>query len=96
MADASRAADVRLTIPADGPYRALAAELAARFAEYSGSNAGAASQLKKAVERLAAAVANGAAPDASIDFAMTADDRRVIVRASSGSRSDEATCSLVE
>ena len=95
MADAPRA-DVRLTIPAAGPYRALAGELAARFAQYSGSNAGAASQLRKAVERLAAAVTNGGAPDASIDFDMTADDRLVTVRASSGSRSDEATCPLVE
>ncbi len=96
MADASRGSGVRLTIPAAGPYRALAGELAARFAEYSGSNAGAASQLRKAVERLAAAVTNGAAPDASIDIAMTADDRTVTVRASSGSRSDEATCPVVE
>jgi hypothetical protein len=95
MADPRRS-DVRLTIPAASPYRALAGELAARFAEYSGSNAGAASQLRKAVERLAAAVTNGGAPDASIDFAMTADDRLVTVRASSGSRSDEATCRIVE
>jgi|RhiMetdeSRZDD1v2_1073273.scaffolds.fasta_scaffold23324_6 hypothetical protein len=96
MADAPRASDVRLRIPAAGPYRALAAELAARFAEYSGSNAGAASQLRKAVERIAASVANGAAPDASIDFDMSADDRVITVRASSGSRSDQATCPLFE
>ena len=96
MADAPRGSDVRLTIPAAGPYRALAAELAARFAEYSGSNAGAASQFRKAVEKIAAAVTNGGAADASIDFDMTADDRLVTVRASSGSKSDKATCPLVE
>jgi hypothetical protein len=96
MADAPRASEVRLTIPAGVPYGALAAELAARFAQYSGSNAGAASQLKKAVEKLAASLTNGALPDASIQFEMTADERVLTVRASSGSKSDEATCSLAE
>jgi hypothetical protein len=96
MADASRPPDVRLTTPAADQYRALAGELAARFAEYSGSNAGAASQLRKAVERLAAAVTNGGPPGGSIDFEMTADDRAVTVRASCGTRSEQATCSLVE
>jgi hypothetical protein len=96
MAPAPRGSEVRLTIPAAGEYRALAAELAARFAEYSGSNAGAASQLRRAVERLAASVTNGASPDASIDFDMTADDRLVTVRASSGAKSDQTTCSLLE
>jgi hypothetical protein len=96
MATLPRGSEVRLTIPASGQYRALAAELAARFAEYSGSNAGAASQLRKAVERLAATVTNGASPDASIDFDMIADDRLVTVRASSGSKSDQTSCSLLE
>jgi hypothetical protein len=96
MASAPRDPDVRLTIPAAGPFRALAAELVARFAEYSGSNAGAASELRRAVERLAATVTNGAAADASIDFALTADAGVLHVRASSGSRSGEATCRLVD
>ena len=96
MADPPPGSDVRLTIPAAGPFRAVAGELAAKFAQYVGSNAGAASELRRAVERLAATVTNGAAADASIDFDMSADDRVLTVRASSGSRSGQATCQLIE
>jgi hypothetical protein len=96
MPDTRRASDVQLTIPAAGPFRALAAEMAAKFAQYSGSNAGAASELRRAVERLAATVGNGAAPDASIVIDMNAGDRLVTIRVSSGSKSDQATCPRFE
>lgn len=95
MDDARRAADVQLTIPAAGQFRALAAELAAKFAQYSGSNAGAASELRRAVERLAATIGNGG-PDTSIVIDMNAGDRLVTVRVSSGSKSDQATCPRFE
>ena len=44
--------DLRLTIPADAQFRRVAADLAVKFAEYSGCNAGTASTLRRAVEKL--------------------------------------------
>lgn len=85
--------DLRLTIPADARFRRLAADLAVKFAEYSGCNAGTASTLRRAVETLAASVSNGSG-DAPIEFHMSANDQNVTVQASSGTRSDHAKCPL--
>jgi hypothetical protein len=85
--------DLRLTIPAASPYHAIAAELARKFAEYSGAPAGAAEQLARAVEslagRLGAAAANG-----SIALTMEAREGELVVVASAGSRTEQATCPL--
>ena len=83
---------LRLTIPAHAEFRRIAADLAVKFAEYSGCNAGTASTLRRAVEKLAASVSNGSG--APIEFHMSANDRTVMVHASSGDRSDHAVCPL--
>ncbi len=94
MADRSREQEMRLTIPAAGEFRALASELAGKFAEYSGSTQGDAAELRQTVDRIAAKVTNGAVPDASIDLNMVVRNNVLRVRVSSGSKSDEATCPL--
>ncbi|HEY7057521.1 MAG TPA: hypothetical protein VH458_13395 [Vicinamibacterales bacterium] len=94
MADRLREQEMRLTIPAAGEFRAVATELAGRFAEYSGSTAGDAAELRKTIERLAARVTNGAGPDASIDLDMIVQANVLVVRVSSGSTSGETTCPL--
>jgi hypothetical protein len=94
MADRVREQEMRLTIPAAGEFRPLATELAGKFAEYSGSTARDAAALRRSVEQLAAKVANGAGPDASIDVNMIVRANVLLVRVSSGSKSDEATCPL--
>ena len=85
--------DLRLTIPAGAPYHTLAAELAAKYAEYSGAPAAQAQKLAQAVEALAARVADGAI-DGAIDLTMEAGARELIVTATSGPRTDRATCPL--
>jgi hypothetical protein len=94
MADRLREQEMRLTIPAAGEFRVLATELAGKFAEYSGSTAGDAAELRRRIEQLAVKVTNGAGPDASIDLDMTVRENVVVVRVSSGSTSDETTCPL--
>ena len=93
MPESPRSIDLRLTVPGDVAYRGLAAEVAARFAEYSGADVGVAVELGKAVERLATHVGNGTQP---IDFELTSEDAVLTVRASSGGRRDETTCPLPE
>jgi hypothetical protein len=93
MPASTRRVDLRLTIPTGASYHSLAAELAARFAEYSGAQTADAQQLGKAVARLAASVAAGAA-DGSIAVTMEVGARELIVTATSGSRTDRATCPL--
>src|SRR4029078_9406228 len=97
MAHAPRHADLRLTIPADASYHALAGEVAGRFAEYSGADAAAATKLAPARARAAAATnlalavevltaqlaADGA--DGSIALTMEARNGALTVTAESGS-----------
>jgi hypothetical protein len=94
MADRLREQEMRLTVPAATEFRGLATELVGRFAEYSGSTAGAAADLRRSIEQLTARLANGAGPDASIDVDMTVSANVLVVRVSSGSKSGEATCLL--
>ena len=89
MADSSLQGDLRLSIPADAVFLSLARDVAVRFAEYAGAGAQAAATLGEAVERLASRMRGG-----QIDFAMERRDRAVVVRASSGSVSEEASCPL--
>ena len=91
MAESPRAVDLRLTIPADAPYCDLASELATKFAEYAGCGKGAAAALGEAVGRIAQRMAAGAQP---MNFEIERRNGKLIVRASSGSRSDETSCPL--
>ena len=93
MAHAPRHADLRLTIPADASYHALAGEVAGRFAEYSGADAAAATNLARAVEVLTAQLAADGA-DGSIALTMEARNGALTVTAESGSTREQATIPL--
>jgi hypothetical protein len=93
MPPSPRPVDLRLTIPAAAPFHAVAGELAAKFAEYSGAEAGAAAQLAKAVVALAATL-GATAPDGSIAPVMEAREQEMVVVAATGARHEQATCPL--
>jgi len=93
MAESPRRVDLRLTIPAGAPYRAVATELMEKFAEYAGAEAGAAQSLAQAVEASIAPVAE-AHPDQPIAMEMSAAGREVVVTANAGSMTKRATCPL--
>jgi hypothetical protein len=84
--------DLRLTIPAAGPYPALAAELAAKFAEYAGAVPDAAGGLARDIEASLAAIGE-ASPDASVQLEMLSRDRELVVTLNSGS-TRKLTCPL--
>lgn len=91
MAESPRRLDLRLTIPAAAAFNAVAAELVAKFAEYVGADAGAAHGLAQRVER---SLGTMAGPTASIDMNMAANDRELVVTATSGSKTARTTCPL--
>lgn len=93
MPESPRRVDLRLTIPTSASYHPLAGELAVKFAEYSGAPPADAERLGKAVETLAATVGGGAA-DGSIALMMEIGARELVVTATSGSRTETATCPL--
>jgi hypothetical protein len=93
MVESPRRLDLRLTIPAAAPYHAVASELAARFAEYSGADAAAAKRLASAVQSLTGGLVDGAA-DGSISLTMEVRERELVVTAQSGARKERATCPL--
>ena len=93
MAESPRRVDLRLTIPADAPYRAVAVELAGRFAEYLGAAAGVAKDFAHALEAVIQPVAE-ARPNQPIDLEMSAQGRELVATANSGSTTKRATCPL--
>ena len=93
MAESPSAVALRLTVPADAPYRDMAAELATKFAEYAGADKHAAAAFGEAVARIAQGVADGRDP---IEFEMARLPLMATVRATSGSRHGETTCPLPE
>jgi hypothetical protein len=76
MAESPRRLDLRLTIAGAGPYRDIAVELAARFAEYAGASKAAAHAVSKTV---AAALASSDGASAPIDLRLSAVDGDVTV-----------------
>ena len=93
MPESPRRVDLRLTIPAAAPYRAIATELAEKFAEYVGVAASAARAMAEAVAATIAPVAD-AQPDTPIDLEMTTEGRELIVTAHSGSTTKRMTCAI--
>jgi hypothetical protein len=89
MSDWSYPGDLRLSIPADAVFIAVARDVAMRFAEFVGAAPNAAADLGAAVERLASHMHGR-----QIDFAMEPRAHRLTVRAHSGSASEEASCPL--
>ena len=92
MAQAPRRADMRLTIPVAEPFRAVAGELAGKFAEYAGADAGAARHLAQAVEASITPIAESS-PHASVHLVMSAHERELVVTLNPGS-TRTLTCPL--
>ena len=90
MAESPRRVDLRLTIPGGSPYRELAGELAAKFAEYVGAAAADAKQLSAQMESWLGAVPNAPA----VDVEMSAQDHELVVTANAGKTTRRATCRL--
>jgi len=84
--------DLRLTIPAAGPYHAVAAELAGKFAEYAGAAPDAASGLARDVEASLVTIAE-ASPDASVQLDLLSGDRELVVTLNAGA-TRKLTCPL--
>ena len=91
---------LRLTDPRGGAFRALAGELAGKFAEYRGSpDAGDAAQLRHTVDGVAAQGGRRRRPDASIDAEMTGLPDRgaarcAVVRVGSPTPADVLRCAI--
>jgi hypothetical protein len=90
MAESPRRVDLRLTIPAASPYRELAGELAARFAEYAGATTHDAHELAHAVESSLSGMDGAAA----VDLEMSAQGNELVVTARRGQTSTRTTCRL--
>lgn len=93
MSESPRRVDLRLTIPSYAPYRAVAVELAGRFAEYLGASAGVGKDFAHAVDAAMQSVSD-ARPDQPIDLEMSAQGRELVATANSGSTTNRATCPL--
>ena len=63
--------DVRLTIPAQSPYRELAVDLAVKFAEYAGASS---PGVHAAVEHALAAITSG-----TVEIEMARHDRELVL-----------------
>jgi hypothetical protein len=90
MSDSTRRVDLRLTIPPDAPYHALAVDVAGRFAEYAGANAGVATELRAALQRIITHLSH----DEPIVLAMQSEDSVLTVDVDSGSRHEQTSCPL--
>jgi len=89
MAPAARRIDLRLTISGHDPYPGVAGELAEKFAEYAGAEAGAAQELARDVEGSIAA----ASPPDSVELEMSSRERELIVVVN-GAPAKTLTCPL--
>jgi hypothetical protein len=93
MPEPSRRVDLRLTIPTSASYQPLAAELAAKFAEYSGASAADAKDLARNVAAAAARLA-GTTIDGVMHWTMAVEGGALIVTATFGSATHQMTCPL--
>jgi hypothetical protein len=84
---------LRLSVPAQGPLRAIAADIAGKVAASLGDKALEAGSVGAAVERVAASVAPGAS-DAEITFEFRQIEGELLIEARCGSRSSEVRCPL--
>jgi hypothetical protein len=75
-----------LHIPAGAPYRAIAAALAGKFAEFAGYAPPEAARLGEAIARAAAEVAAGAGAAGGLDVEFSRRDGRVEITVSSGAQ----------
>jgi len=83
---------LRLSVPAHGGLRAVAADVAGKVAAYVGNSAGDAASVIAALERVASGVAPDA--DAEITFEFRDVDGDLLIEARCGTRSSEVRCTL--
>jgi flavin-binding protein dodecin len=76
MVESPRRVDLRLTIPAKSPYRELAVDLAAKFAEYVGASQ---ASVRSAIDQ-----AFARATGDSVDIEMASDERELVVTTGTG------------
>jgi hypothetical protein len=90
MAESPRRVDLRLTIPAAAPFRALAVELAEKFAEYVGAaDAPAlAQQMDDAIGTVPAST--------EIHLDMASDGDELVVTMHAGSTTKRTTCPIAD
>ena len=89
MAPAARRIDLRLTISVHDPYPGVAGELAEKFAEYAGAEAGPAKALARDVEGSIA----GAAAQEAVELEMSSRERELVVVVN-GAPAKKLTCPL--
>ena len=84
---------LRLSVPAEGEVRSIAAEIAGRIAAYLGDDRSDAAAIAGALDGLAAQVApNGGGGE--IVFELRQIERDLVIEARCGSRSSEIRCPL--
>jgi hypothetical protein len=88
MAPPARRVDLRLTISVHDPFPSVGGELAEKFAEYAGAEAGAAQELGRAVQ----ASIGAAGPQPSVELDISSREREVVVV--SPASADKLTCPL--
>jgi hypothetical protein len=84
---------LRLSVPAQGPLRAVAADIAGKVAESLGDKALEAGPVGAALERVASVVAPDGI-DAQITFEFRQIEGELLIEARCGSRSSEVRCPL--
>ena len=84
---------MRLTLSPSEPYRAIAADVAQKFAEFAGARADAANRLKHDVGAAVADLAS-AAGSGSIDLQMARNGHELVVTTSAGSATRRSVCAL--
>jgi hypothetical protein len=90
MAESTRRLDLRLRISGAAPYREIAVELAAKFAEYAGASKKSTTDVSKAV---AAALVHPP-PGSTIDIEVAAEGAELVVTTNTGSATARATFPL--
>jgi hypothetical protein len=84
---------LRLSVPARGPLRAVAADIAGKVAESLGDKALDARSVGAAVDQVASRVAPDG-DDAEITFEFRQSEGKLLIEARCGSRSSEVRCPL--
>jgi hypothetical protein len=84
---------LKLSVPAEGPLRIVATDIAASVAEYLQAGQPDADSVRAAVETAAAqALSGGSEPEIALEFRLV--DRELLIEARCGSRSSEVRCQL--
>jgi hypothetical protein len=94
MAESPRRVDLRLTIPAAAPFRAVAVELAEKFAEYVG--AADAKALAQQIEAAIGQMERTQSGGAEIHIEMAAEGDELVVTTRAGSTTKRTTCPIAD